>query len=131
VIEMEASVLGIAGSQGHIAVLQYMLQDAAVAKSKRVIETFAKKHGPEWQRKAERTLRLNEKEESDKKMREAMADPETRKRMEEFNKMYAGLSPKERKAMDAQIANNLEQERAKKQFEEQEAKRRIRKGAEL
>lgn len=126
-----ATSMGIAGKHGHIPVLKYLLQSYPVASVKTFTEVFGKQHGDEWQKKLEVAVDLQGREVGDAKMREAMANPKSRKNMEEFNKMYAKLSPKERLVVDEDLREKVEQENAKRKFEEDQEKKRKRRLAEL
>lgn len=127
----EATALSIAGGQGHLGIVRYLLQDTNTQGAKQVAKLFGEKHGAAWQADLEKALKLQTREQSEEKMKEAMANPETRKSMQQFNEMYAKLSPRERLVIDQQLKAKMEEDEAKRKFQESEERKRKRRLAEL
>eukprot|EP00929_Paragymnodinium_shiwhaense_P095300 TRINITY_DN56344_c0_g1_i1.p1 TRINITY_DN56344_c0_g1~~TRINITY_DN56344_c0_g1_i1.p1 ORF type:complete len:970 (-),score=192.33 TRINITY_DN56344_c0_g1_i1:7-2916(-) len=111
------SALNLAAAKGHAPVLAWLTQGSGTEQLQIFADKLEKGHGHNWRKEFEKASNLDKRIKSDEVMRETLADPEKKRRLQEFNERYAKMAPHERHAIDRQLAHQLEQEEAKTRHE--------------
>lgn len=123
--DSQATALSVAAVNGHIPVLQFLLQDHTVQQGKDIAEQLGKQHGKDWQARLEKALELERRSERAASWKRIMENPEESEKMKQFSEMYRKLSPNERRALDKQMQEKAEREEAMKSHKEKQKKKRV------
>lgn len=111
--EVETNTMNVAAIAGHIPLIKYFLAEADLDKTTLVADKMEQIHGAEFKKKLEKELGLPERIAQANKLRDHLKKPENAKKLEEFNKWYETLDPKQKKVIDAQIKEKSDEAQAK------------------
>lgn len=121
----EASVFSIAGAMGHVPVLKYLLRHHSNDQIASISSVYAGTHGEEWQQKFDKAMNLHGRVASEKSWKDTIADPEKKKKIDDFNEYYRNLAPHERRVIDRQMLEKTTTDEAKRKREEKELAKRV------
>lgn len=119
----ELNVLHCAVQGGHVKVVKYLLQEVKLKKDEKMQEMIEAKGG-DFQVELEKALSISGDPDTDDAIREAMQDPELRKKFVDYTKEMDKMNPEEKEYLKQMYAAEREKAEAQYAFEEAEEKRR-------